>query len=183
MRGIAPFSTIFEFLSKKKIMKAKTISLAVICLLTSFAAYAQTSDAEAEAMANLLGVQKKGIIMKLISVSGKDSVTFWKIYDEYLQKNKALTKERIQLYEQTARSYNNMTAGTADSLARRYFSNRDVQEKSLEDYYQKVKTATNSVTAFEFYQAETYLLTQVRATIMQQIPTYGEYRNAIKLKN
>ncbi len=98
-------------------MKAKTTSLAILCLLTSFAMYAQTSDAEAEAMANLLGVQKKEIIMKLVSISGKDSVTFWKLYDEYLQKNKSLTKERIQLYEQTARSYNTMTPGGADSLA------------------------------------------------------------------
>ena len=145
--------------------------------------YAQTSDAEAEAMANLLGVQKKEIIMKLVSISGKDSVTFWKLYDEYLQKNKSLTKQRIQLYEQTARSYNIMTPGGADSLAQRYFANRDVQEKSLEEYYKKIKSAINAVAAFEFYQAETYLLTQVRATIMQQIPTYGEYRNAIKLKD
>ena len=115
-------------------------------------------------------------------MTGKDSVTFWKIYDEYLQTNKLLTKERIQLYEQTARSYNKMTPGAADSLAKKYFANRDEQEKSLEDYYQKIKSATNAVAAFEFYQAETYLLTQVRATIMAQIPTYGEYRNAIKLK-
>ena len=92
-------------------MKAKTTSLAILCLLASFAMYAQTSDAEAEAMANLLGVQKKEIIMKLVSISGKDSVTFWKLYDEYLQKNKSLTKQRIQLYEQTARSYNVMTPG------------------------------------------------------------------------
>ena len=163
-------------------MKPKTFLLAIFGLLISFAMYAQTSDAEAEAMANLLGVQKKEIIMKLVSVSEKDSVTFWKLYDDYLQKNKTLTKRRIQLYEQTARSYNTMTPGTADSLARRYFVNRDDQEKSLEEYYAKIKTATNAVAAFEFYQAETYLLTQVRATIMQQIPTYGEYKNAIKLK-
>ena len=164
-------------------MKAKTTSLAIFCLLTSFAMYAQTSDAEAEAMANLLGVQKKEIIMKLVSISGKDSVTFWKLYDEYLQKNKSLTKQRIQLYEQTAQSYNIMTPRGADSLAQRYFVNREVQEKSLEEYYKKIKAAINAVAAFEFYQAETYLLTQVRATIMQQIPTYGAYRNAIKLKD
>jgi hypothetical protein len=163
-------------------MKAKTTALAIFCLVTSGAIYAQMSDAEADAKANLLGVQKKEIIMKLVSVAGKDSVTFWKIYDEYLQTNKLLTKERIQLYEQTARSYNKMTPGAADSLAKKYFANRDEQEKSLEDYYQKIKSATNAVAAFEFYQAETYLLTQVRATIMAQIPTYGEYRNAIKLK-
>jgi hypothetical protein len=164
-------------------MKAKITSIAIFSMLISFAAYAQMSDAEAEATANLLGVQKKEIIMKLVSVAGKDSATFWKLYDEYLQKNKALAKERIQLYEQTARAYNKMTPGAADSLAQRYFANRDVQEKSLEEYYKKIKSATNPVAAFEFYQAETYLLTQVRATIMQQIPTYGEYRNAIKLKD
>lgn len=164
-------------------MKTKLIPFVIISMIISFTGSAQTSDAEAEAMANLLGVQKKEIITKLISISGKDSVTFWKLYDEYLQKNKSLTKQRIQLYEQTARSYNQMTPVTADSLARRYFLNRDEQEKSLEDYYKKIKSATNAVAAFEFYQAETYLLTQVRATIMQQIPTYGEYRNAIKLKD
>ncbi len=164
-------------------MKAKTLSLAIICLLSSFAMYAQMSDAEAEATVNLLAVQKKEVIMKLVSVAGKDSVAFWKLYDEYLQKNKMLAKQRIQLYEQTAVAYNKMTPGTADSLAQRYFANRDVQEQSLEEYYKKIKTATNAVSAFEFYQAETYLLTQVRAKIMQQIPTYGEYQNAIKLKN
>jgi len=164
-------------------MKTKFIPFVALSMFMSFALSAQTSDAEAEAMANLLGVQKKEIIMKLVSISGKDSVTFWTLYEEYLQKNRSLTKERIKLYEQTARSYNNMTPGTADSLARRYFANRDQQEKSLEDYYKKIRSATNAVAAFEFYQAETYLLTQVRATIMQQIPTYGEYRNAIKLKN
>jgi hypothetical protein len=33
--------------------------------------------------------------------------------------------------------------------------------------------------AFEFYQAEVYLLTQIRAHIMQQIPTYGQFQAAI----
>jgi hypothetical protein len=161
----------------------KKIALIVSVMMYSLVTFAQTSDAEAEAQANLLGVQKKEIIMKLVQVTGKDSVTFWNLYNEYLQKNNAFMKQRIQLYEQTAQSYNNMTPASADSLAKRYFANRDDQEKALEDYYKKIKSATNAVVAFEFYQAETYLLTQVRATIMQQIPTYSEYKNAIKLKN
>jgi len=159
----------------------KIIVLLIAGMAYSFAAISQVSDAEAEAQANLLGVQKKEIIVKLVQVTGKDSVTFWNIYNDYLQKNNALMKQRIRLYEQTALSYNNMTPGVADSLAARYFANRDQQEKSLEEYYKKIKSAINSVVAFEFYQGETYLLTQVRATIMQQIPTYSEYRNAIKL--
>jgi len=142
--------------------------------------YAQTSDAEAQAIVNLLGVQKKEAIAKLVLITGKDSVAFWKLYDDYQKKNIQLAKSRFQLYEKTALSYGNMHPQVADSLARKYFDNRLAQEKSLEEFYTKIKAATNAVTAFEFYQAEVYILTQVRAHIMQQIPTYGEFMMATK---
>jgi hypothetical protein len=158
----------------------KVLLLAIFSLYITSSLYAQTSDAEAEAMANLLGVQKKEAISKMVSVAAKDSAAFWKIYDEYAKKNVATGKSRIKLYEQTVQSYGGMNAGTADSLATRYFSNRMDQEKTLEEYYQKIKKATNAVTAFEFYQAEVYLLTQIRANIMQQIPTYGQVQLATK---
>jgi hypothetical protein len=141
---------------------------------TVFTTYAQTSDAEADAIINLLGVQKKEAVAKLVAVDSKDSTTFWKIYDEYLAKNKETAKVRMRLYERTAHAYGNMTASTADSLSTQYFQNRMSQEKMLEEYYNKLKLATNAVLAFQFYQAEVYLLTLVRAQIMEQIPTYGE---------
>jgi hypothetical protein len=160
-------------------MKLINLSLAILCLGTSLSSFAQTSDAEAEAIINLLGVQKREAVARLVSVTGKDSVSFWKLYDEYHKKNLAVAKSRIKLYEQTAHAYGNMTPATADSLAKKYFENRVNQEKSLEDYYKKIKMATNSVVAFEFYQAEVYLLTQIRASIMQQIPTYGQFQAAV----
>lgn len=67
-----------------------------------------------------------------------------------------------------------MTPAIADSLSKQYFVNRMEQEKTLEVYYNKIKSATNAVVAFEFYQAEVYLLTQIRASIMEQVPLYGE---------
>jgi hypothetical protein len=115
-------------------------------------------------------------------VSGKDSVAFWKIYDEYQAGNKKTAKDRLQLYEGTARAYGNLTPAVADSLASLYFINRVEQEKTLQEYYKKIKAATNAVVGFEFYQAEVYLLTQVRAQIMQQIPTYGQLMNAANKK-
>jgi hypothetical protein len=141
---------------------------------------AQTSDAEAEAIVNLLGVQKKEAINKLVYVNGKDSVAFWKIYDDYQKLNKMNAKDRISLYENTARAYSNMTPAVADSLSKQFFKNRQEQEKTLEEFYQKIKTATNAVVAFQFYQAEVYMLTQIRASIMQQIPTYGELQRSMK---
>ena len=158
----------------------KIILIAAFFIATTSVAHAQTSDAEAEAIVNLLGVQKKEAISKLVPVTGKDSVAFWKIYDEYQKENKATAKARIGLYEKTAHAYSNMTPSIADSLAAKYFSNRLEQEKSLQAYYNKVKAATNAIIAFEFYQAEVYMLTQIRATIMQQIPTYGQLQSISK---
>jgi hypothetical protein len=168
-------------------MKFKIILLASFFAGTAYTSYAQTpasysatSDAEADAIINLLGVQKKEAVSKLVSVSTKDSVAFWKIYDEYQAENKKTAKNRLQLYERTATAYDNMTPSVADSLASKYFINRAEQEKTLEAYYKKIKEATSPVIAFQFYQAEVYLLTAVRAQIMQQIPTYGQLMNGLK---
>src|SRR5262249_40942464 len=151
-------------------MKLKIILLASIFAGATYTSHSQTqvnysgtSDAEADAIINLLGVQKKEAVSKLVSVSGKDSVAFCKIYDQYQQENKKTAKDRLQLYEGTASAYGNMTPVIADSLATKYFTNRLEQEKTLQDYYKKMKAATNPVVAFEFYQAEVYLLTMLRA--------------------
>ena len=154
------------------------ILLAALLVCAISGIQAQTSDAEADAIVNLLGIQKKEAIATLVHVTGNDSVAFWKIYDEYQVMNKANAKQRIGLYERTAMAYSNLTPTIADSLASVYFKNRFDQEKTLETYYNKIKVATDAVIAFEFYQAEVYMLTQIRAAIMQQIPTYGELVNA-----
>ena len=161
-------------------MRVKIFVVILACAGISFAGYSQTSDAEADAIVNLLGVQKKEAIAQLVAVSGKDSVEFWKLYEAYQKENKQLALSRLTLYEKTAQAYSSMTAVVADSLASKYFSNRIDQETSLQNYYKKIKAATNAVIAFEFYQAEVYMLTQLRASIMQQIPTYGQLKLAQK---
>ena len=160
----------------------KKIPISIFGIFVTMAVYAQISDAEAEAVANLLAVQKKEAMAKLVSVPEKDSAAFWKIYNEYQKKNVSMAKSRIKLYEQTANAYNNLSPAIADSLAKKYFAIRMNQEQELEAYYKKIKAATNSVVAFQFYQAEVYMLTQIRAQIMQQIPTYGQVQLATKKK-
>ena len=161
-------------------MNYKIIFFATFFAGSGSTGYSQTSDAEAEAIVNLLGVQKREAVSKLVAMADKDSAMFWKIYDEYQQINKKTAKKRLGLYERTAQSYANMQPALADSLAQQYFINRSEQETLAEQYYQKIKKAINPVVAFEFYQAEAYLLTQIRAQIMQQIPTYGQLVNAAK---
>jgi len=49
-------------------MRLKIFLVILACAGFSFAAFSQTSDAEAEAIVNLLGVQKKEAIGKLVAV-------------------------------------------------------------------------------------------------------------------
>jgi hypothetical protein len=161
-------------------MKMKLILFSAIMICAISGVNAQTSDAEVEATVNLLSVQKKEAVAQLINVSPKDSVTFWKIYDEYQASNKASAISRIRLYERTVQAYSNLTPALADSLAGKYLTMRSDQEKSLESYYKKVKAATNPILAFEFYQAEAYMLTLMRIQIMQQVPTYGQLEKAME---
>ena len=161
-------------------MKTKLILLTIASFGIALIAKSQTSDEEADAIITLLGVQKKDAVRQMVAIEPKDSVAFWKVYDEYQKQNKATAKNRLKLYERTANSYSNLTPSIADSLANQYLVNRIGQEKTLEEYYKKMKAATNSVTAFQFYQAEVYLLTQLRANIMSQIPTYGQLVQAAK---
>ena len=156
----------------------KKILLVLVGAFCAAHLYAQTSDAEAEAVAGLFGDKKKEVVAKLVSVTAKDSVKFWSLYDEYLEKTTAVAISKIHLYEKTALAYSNMTPHMADSLARKYFANRKTQQKMLEEFYRKIKSATNAVTAFEFYQAEVYIVTQVRSPIMQERPVYADFKMA-----
>ena len=63
--------------------------------VSGFAVRAQTSDAEADAIVNLLGVQKREAVAQLVQVSGKDSLAFWKVYAEYEKSSSKFAKARL----------------------------------------------------------------------------------------
>ncbi len=64
-------------------MKKVLILTAALVMLSTVIIFAQTSDAEADAMVTLLGVQKREAMHQLVMVSKKDSVACWQLYDEY----------------------------------------------------------------------------------------------------
>jgi hypothetical protein len=156
-------------------LKLMTGVLAVVLTCTTFSSFSQAvSNDELDAVVTLLGVQKRDLVKELVNITAKDSASFWKVYAAFEQDQKKNRKERIQAYEKFASSYDKMDDKTADELSKSFFKNRLEQEKLLEEYYGKMKVATSASLAIQFYQAETYYITLARATIMQQLPTYGQ---------
>jgi len=156
-------------------MKLKFVFLTVFLLSLSLSSFSQgNSNDEIDAIVTLLGAQKRDLVKELVNITPKDSAAFWKVYTAFEQDMKKFRKERIQNYEKFAKAYSNMDDKTADELAKSLFSNRAGQEKLFEDYYGKMKAATNASLAIQFYQCEIYYLTLARANIMQQLPAYGQ---------
>lgn len=156
-------------------MKSVTNFLAIIFICLAFTGYAQiTSNDELDAVVTLLGVQKREAVKELVNIPKKDSANFWKVYVAFEDEQKKFRKQRIQVYDQLVNSYNTMDEKAADKFAKEFFELRAGQEKLLSQYYEKMKTATSSLVAIQFYQAETYILTLARTNLMQQIPTYGQ---------
>lgn len=162
-------------------MKSKISFLLLAFFSVSFSANSQaTANDELEAVVNLLGVQRKQAVAQLVNITKSDSANFWKVYNAFEDEQKKLRKKRIEATEKLVNSYSSLDDKAADQLAKDFFELRSGQEKLLVQYYEKMKTATNSVMAFQFYQSEVYLLTLGRVNIMQQIPTYGQVLKSVK---
>jgi hypothetical protein len=51
----------------------------------------------------------------------------------------------------------------------------DHLDKLLDKYYKKIKKASVSKVAAQFFQLESYFLSEIRSAIMQEIPYIGEF--------
>jgi hypothetical protein len=54
---------------------------------------------------------------------------------------------------------------------------RKKTDKLMDQYYKKIKKASGSKVAAQFFQLEGYFLTQIRAAIFEEIPYIGEFDN------
>jgi len=154
----------------------KKITILAFLVFTVAAGYSQSNKEEVDAVQALFGMEKKAVIAELIKMNAKDSAKFWPIYDQYETERKKLGRERMKLLDQIADAYQHMTPAKADAVTQKTISLGAQTDKLLATYYTKVKTATNSSVAFEFYQAEMYLLTEIRGAIMSKIPLYSEFK-------
>jgi hypothetical protein len=155
----------------------KNFILGLALSFLSMGAFAQsTYNEEVDALQAMYGMEKKAVIKELIELTPEEAAKFWPVYDAYEIERKQLGKERLKVLSDLADAYMNMTPEKADKVALETQRLSLASDKLLAKYYKKMKMATNSETALEFYQAEYYLLEEVRAEIVNDIPTYSELK-------
>jgi hypothetical protein len=143
-------------------------------LLISTVGFAQSNKEDIDIIQSLYGKEKKAILAGFIVLEGTQNDGFWKLYDEYEIKRKELGKQRVALLEKYAANYGTMDDATTDQVIKEMTSLGVKTDKLIGTYYGKMKKSAGVKAAAQFVQFEAYVLSVVRASIMESIPFIGE---------
>jgi len=147
----------------------KYILIAAALFIASFA-YSQSNKEEVDFYQAAFGMDKKAVVNDFVHPSAAQKDAFWKLYDEYETQRKELGKQRIELLKQYADQYQKMTSEQADAWTKKVIALQQKTDKLIVDYYAKVLKISDGVVATQFYQIENYILTAIRAEVLQAVP-------------
>ena len=147
----------------------KYIFIIAALFLSSFA-YTQSDKEEIDLMQAAFGMDKKAVVADFVKPSATQKDAFWKLYDQYETQRKNLGKQRIELLKQYASQYQTMTAAQADAWTMKVIDLQKKTDALIVTCYTKVKAISDGLVATQFYQIENYILTAIRAQVLQNIP-------------
>lgn len=136
--------------------------------------FAQSNQEEIDLFQSVFGMEKKALVAEFIKLEGAQKDAFWKEYDNYEVERKALGQKRIALINKYATNYATLDDVTTDGLVKEMIALQGQTDKLIVDYYKKIKKGSGVKAAAQFFQIEGYLLSKVRATLMENIPLIGE---------
>ena len=148
----------------------KRILLYVYILVTSAHLSAQGSN-ELTMIKSLFGNDKDFIVMEFVKVEGANKEKFEKLYSEFEVSRKDLGQKKFSALNNYVKSYNSLTEADLDEIMREIMKLNASHDKLIAIYYKKVKKACGVGVAAQFYQIEWYLLSQIRTSILENIPT------------
>ena len=140
--------------------------------LFSQASFAQADKNDLEQFQARFGTAKKDMISSFLKIDSNNA--FWPIYNEYETKRQEQGKQRLQALTNYVNNYDKMDDATYDNTIKQMIQLRDGHDKLLDEYYSKIKKASGSKVASQFFQIETYIQSAIRVGIMEGIPFIGE---------
>jgi len=140
-----------------------------IIVLFTISGFAQ-SKSEVDFISEELGLKKEVIIKRFVKPSKENKAAFDKVYAEYNLEQKELSAEKFELLKLYAQTWETMTDEEANAWTLKTFKLGTKRDKLLQEYYVKVKNATNAKLATQFLQVEIYALSVVRNAIFKEMP-------------
>src|SRR3954447_21573853 len=126
----------------------------VVVLLLSFSVFAQSNKEDVDIIQSAFGKEKKDIVNQYMEVSAAKSDAFWKLYDEYEDKRKAIGRERIALIQQYAEHMDSLSNSKAQQLATSSMANDAKYNSLYQTYFKKFNDIIGGKDAAKLFQLE-----------------------------
>lgn len=153
----------------------KKLLVIAACLLGYMTeASAQSNKEDIDIIQSIYGKDKKTLVEAYMAVPDAKGAAFWKLYDEYEDKRKALGRKKISILEQYAAGYEKLDNAKALQLAQAAISNNMDMDKLHATYLQKFSTVIGGKEAAKLFQLENYLNTMIKMELLDHIPFIGE---------
>jgi hypothetical protein len=153
-------------------MKKLILFLTTVIVISGI--QAQSNKEDIDMIQAMYGKEKKEIMASFIELEGAKKTEFWKLYDEYETSRKALGRKRITLLEKYAKEYETNDDKKIDAMMKEIFALQSQTDKLIVTYYDKMKLKAGYKAAAQFSQLEAYLLSQIRAALLEEIPFFGQ---------
>jgi len=147
----------------------KTILFIATILFINVTFAQDYSIEEIEVIQNLFGAEKKAIFEENVDLTGVDKDAFWSLYQEYETSRKEIGKEKLELLHKYTSKEGKITNTQADNLLKVAVPLREREDKLILSYTKKLRKATNSLVAVQFYQIEHYISDGIRFSILHNI--------------
>jgi hypothetical protein len=152
----------------------KLLVVTLSAVIFSLGLHAQSNKEEIEFFQSVFGMEKKAIVAEFVQAEGEPGEAFWTLYDQYETERKELGLNRLDLINEYATNYNTLSNEKMDELVTRMIKQKSSTDKLVNKYYKKIKSASGSKVAAQFFQIENYFISAIRLSIYENIPFIGE---------
>ena len=155
------------------LMNKKIVLLLGFLILVSNISFAQSMQEEVDMYQSVFGMEKKALTVAFIENEG--DAAFWTLYDEYEVQRKLLGQKRLQILFNYTNNYGVMSDEGTDQLMKGIKTQKKSLDKLIDKYYKKIKKASGSKPAAQFYQLENYILSAIRLEILHNVPFFHQF--------
>jgi hypothetical protein len=142
-------------------------------LLASHGSKAQIQKEDFDIVHSIFTKTKKNLVSNYMAIEPSQTA-FWRLYDQYEARRKAIVTERYSLLKEYADNYVNLDDATASRLAHRFMKNTARTEALNTRYFKKFEKLVGGLQATTLFQIELYIETAMQANTLTQIPIIGE---------
>ena len=115
-------------------------------------------------------IDKERIVSMAMELSAEENNKFWPVYEQYQGELNALNNERLQMIQDYAEYYDEMTDDIADTFVEDYFAYHEARNAIKKEYYIKMEALLGGVKATRWLQLEHFIHTVVDFQISSEIP-------------